>query len=209
MQVRLGKRMNKPVIYGLIGVSGIVLAWMVQTAQNPEDQIQNTAVDHSRKSAHRIQLGSLELSVPEGWIREKPVSSMRTAQFRLPRAEGDLEDAEVAVFNNIGGSVEQNIERWVGQFSQPGGGPSTGFERIKNFTINELHITLVYIEGIYSSRGASMSGPVMEKPDFSLLAAIVNTPDGPYYFKATGPVSTVQNWAGSFDALTQSFRFTG
>jgi hypothetical protein len=75
---------------------------MVQTAQNPEDQIQNTAVDHSRKSAHRIQLGSLELSVPEGWIREKPVSSMRTAQFRLPRAEGDLEDAEVAVFNNIG-----------------------------------------------------------------------------------------------------------
>lgn len=201
--------MNKPLIYGLVILSGFILAWLVQIEQLPEQNSTFSFSENSQISTDRIQIGSLELSVPEGWIREAPKSSMRAAQFRLPRANGDAEDAEVAVFTRIGGSVDQNIERWIGQFTQPGGGSSSGFERTKDFIVNDLKITLVYLEGIYASRGINMNGPVMEKPDYSLLAAIVITPDGPYYFKATGPVKTVNNWAGSFASLTQSLQYSG
>ncbi len=201
--------MNKPLVYGMVVLSGIILAWLVQIEQLPEQNSTPAISENAHIAMDRIQIGSLELSVPKGWIREAPKSSMRAAQFRLPRVNGDLEDAEVAVFSRIGGSVEQNIERWVGQFTQPGGGPSSGLERIKDFQVNDLKITLVYLEGIYASRGINMAAPVLEKPDYCLLAAIVKTPDGPYYFKATGPVKTVQNWAGSFDELTHSFQFSG
>ena len=44
------------------------------------------------------------------------------------------------------------------------------------------------------------------KPDFRLLAAVVETPDGPYFFKLTGPEPTVLRWADSFEAAIESAR---
>lgn len=201
--------MNKNLIYGLIAAAGIFLVWLINLDQQTEHESQQPTFDRPGKTGQKLLIGSLEISVPRGWIEEKPRSSMRSAQFRLPRVNGDPEDAEVAVFNRIGGSVEQNIDRWVNQFSQPNGKPSKGLERTKEFVVNDLTITLIYLEGIYASRGLNMTGPVMEKPGYSLLAAIVKTPSGPYYFKTTGPVKTVQSWAGSFDELTQSFLYRG
>lgn len=198
--------MNKNIVYGLILAAAVVMVWLIDLENRPA---QESITRSSEPASERLLIGSLEISVPKGWIQEDPKSSMRSAQFRLPRADGDMEDAEVAVFNRIGGTVEQNIDRWVSQFIQPDGNPSKGLERTKEFVVNNLNITLVYLEGIYASRGMNMTGPVIEKPGFSLLAAIVNTPDGPYYFKTTGPVNTVQGWAGSFDELTQSFFYRG
>ena len=40
--------------------------------------------------------GELHYKVPEGWVTEKPSSSMRFAQFKLARADGDEEDAPAA-----------------------------------------------------------------------------------------------------------------
>ena len=52
---------------------------------------------------------------------------MRKAQYALPKVSGDGEDGELAVFyfgQGQGGSVEANIERWIGQISQPDGSSS-------------------------------------------------------------------------------------
>ena len=50
--------------------------------------------------------GEISYSVPADWKSEKPKSSMRKAQYRIPGFEG-AEDAEMAVFvfPGTGGSV--------------------------------------------------------------------------------------------------------
>ncbi len=61
------------------------------------------------------------------WVVESPTSSMRKAQYRLPRAEGDAEDAECVVYYfgaQGGGGLEANIERWCSQFEQVDGSDS-------------------------------------------------------------------------------------
>ena len=69
----------------------------------------------------------LRFEAPSTWISETPSSSMRLAQYRLPGLEGDPEDAELAVFyfGGQGGSVQANVDRWIGQFSNPDGSPVT------------------------------------------------------------------------------------
>src|SRR5262245_53437480 len=40
----------------------------------------------------------LKFTAPPEWVSETPSSSMRQAQYKLSRAEGDPEDAELVVF---------------------------------------------------------------------------------------------------------------
>src|SRR5215468_7200472 len=67
---------------------------------------------HRSTSGSQKSLGSLTISVPAGWVEQAPTSSMRKAQFLLPRAPGDQADGELVVFYfgpGQGGSVEANI----------------------------------------------------------------------------------------------------
>src|SRR3989442_5726999 len=69
----------------------------------------------------------LRFKMPEGWVSESPSSKMRVAQYKLPKATGDAEDASLVVYYfgpAQGGSVEANIDRWISQMEQPGSGPA-------------------------------------------------------------------------------------
>ena len=70
----------------------------------------------------------LTFTTPDGWRQSSSASAMRVAEFTLPRAPGDVEDAILIVyyFGGQGGSVDANIQRWVGQIQQPDGKPSSG-----------------------------------------------------------------------------------
>jgi hypothetical protein len=82
--------------------------------------------------AGSAQAPMLRYQVPEGWTTEQPRSSMRQAQFSLPRAAGDGEDAEAVIFffgRGQGGSVTANLERWAGQMQVADGRPGTARRR--------------------------------------------------------------------------------
>lgn len=152
--------------------------------------------------------GSVVYEIPAGWQEEKPRSAMRQAQYRLARAEGDIEDGELAVFHfpGEGGSIRANVDRWVGQFSDENGQPLTEPELLEEKTVNGTRVTIVGASGTYS---ASMGGPMSprtEKPGFRMLAAIIETPDGPWFFKLTGPQATISKWEASFQEFTDSLR---
>ena len=53
--------------------------------------------------ARPIVTNGLVLQPQPGWIVEEPASSMRAAQFRLPRANGDDADASFVVYYFGGG----------------------------------------------------------------------------------------------------------
>ena len=51
-----------------------------------------------------------------------------------------------------------------------------------------------------------MGGPVEELKDYAMLAAIVETANGPWFFKATGPENTIEHWRQTFNEFVQSFK---
>ena len=71
----------------------------------------------------------VKYDVPQDWVQEQPSSVMRVDQYRLPHKEGDdASDGELAVFGSgIGGTADENISRWRGQFTTADGKP--GAER--------------------------------------------------------------------------------
>jgi hypothetical protein len=141
---------------------------------------------------------------PPGWARSGASNSMRVASYRVPRATGDSDDGELAVFRfgaQQGGSIEANVERWTRQFAD------TKPEDIKEAdrTANGLDQHTVEIRsGTFAS--GMPGGPTEAKPRYGLLGAIVTTPDGNYFFKLTGPEKTVQAARGQFYQLLDSVK---
>jgi hypothetical protein len=46
-----------------------------------------------------------------------------------------------------------------------------------------------------------------EKPGFTLEAAVVETPGGPYFVKVVGPAHTLDRWSASIRDFLQSARY--
>jgi hypothetical protein len=144
---------------------------------------------------------------PERWTSVPPTSSMRKATFKVPAAKGDSEGGEVAVFYfgaGQGGSVEANVQRWIGQFS---GVEASSIQR-SDQTAGAFKAHLVEIpSGTYTDSMAAMhGGAVSPKEKYALLGAIVETPVGPYFFKFTGPKATVAAAKSDFASLLSSIK---
>ncbi len=159
----------------------------------------------------RVQdLGAISVRIPEGWTIEPPSSRMRKAQYVLPRQGQDPEDASLVVFHfgpGQGGSVEANLKRWYGQFRQPDGRPSGEVARVTRKTVSGMRVTAADVSGTYAPAAMGPMVPAGEpKPNFRMLAAIVESPQGPYFFKLTGPEGTVGHWKGAFDRFIESVR---
>jgi hypothetical protein len=134
----------------------------------------------------------LTYTPPETWQKEPVKGPLRYEQYRLPRAPGDTEDAELVVSTGIGGGLALNLARWRGQFSLPNGQPVPD-EGVVQQTLeaNGLRITVVDIAGRYNA-GAMMTGmPSTPKDNYRMLGAIVETAGGLWYFKALGPAETI------------------
>ncbi len=145
-------------------------------------------------------VAGIQWSVPKHWT-EQGARQMRAATYTIPAAQGDPEPAECAVFyfgNSQGGSVDANIDRWVGQFETKT--PPAKSER----DVNGMKVTLVQIAGSY----LAPAGPMMEsqgkKDNYRLLGAIVEGPQGSVFFKLTGAAKTVGECEEGFDAMVGS-----
>jgi hypothetical protein len=122
---------------------------------------------------------------------------MRLATYRVPAAPGG-DEAELTVAR-AGGSTDANIERWRGQFE--GAGKPERIER----TVHGLKVTIVELAGTYQAVGMMPgAAPSAPRAGYALLAAIVETPGSPYFFKMVGPAATVKSSRSSFDALIGS-----
>lgn len=151
----------------------------------------------------------LTFTTPDGWQQGKPESSMRVAEFTLPRADGDAEDAQLVLyfFGGQGGSVDANIQRWVGQIQQADGKPSSAVAKKITRTVNGLSVTLLDVSGTYVAETAPGSSVHNNKPNYRLRAGVVETPNGPYFIKLTGPAKTIATMDRAFEKFVSSLKF--
>ena len=132
---------------------------------------------------------------------------MRAATYLISAATGDADGAECAVFANIGGGVQANVDRWIGQFELPGGGDPKEKAKTGKQTINGLAVTTIDLLGTYKGGGVAMGQASAPKTGYRLLGAIVEGPSGPgseVFFKMTGPVKTMAAAEKEFQTLLKS-----
>jgi hypothetical protein len=162
-----------------------------------------------KRADGRSTLGPFSLVVPAGWAEKPSTSSMRAAQFQLPAPEGG--DAEVVVyyFGETGaGSVQANIDRWVSQFKQPDDKPSSEVAKIEKAQFAGQEASVVSVSGRYVAP-AMPGGQPLDKPDQSLVAAIVPSPKGPYYFRLIGSKAAVAAQEPAFRQALGSLKVEG
>ena len=156
-----------------------------------------------------VAAAALKFDAPKGWVSKTPSSTMRVAEFTLAKATGDAEDATVTVyfFGGQGGSVQANLDRWIGQMAQADGKPSKDVAKTSTMqTAAGLKVSLVDVSGTYVAEVTPGSTERLNKPGFRQIAAVVETPDGPYFVKLTGPAGTVAKWKESLDAFLKRLR---
>jgi hypothetical protein len=142
---------------------------------------------------------------PPSFKRVPPKNAMRKASYEVPHAAGDSEDGELAVFYfgpGEGGGIEQNVTRWVKQFS---GIQAEEVKRADREANGLREHTVEIVRGTFES-GMPGMGPSGPKKDYALEGAIIEAPSGAYFFKMTGPAKTVAAARAAFMQLLDSVR---
>ena len=169
-----------------------------------------TTVALNSPSSGQNASGELRYKVPQGWVTETPSSTMRVAQYKLPKVEGDPEDASLVIYYfgaTQGGAVQANIDRWIGQMQQPDGSASKDKAKTENLTVNGLKVTTVDVTGTFTAEMTPGAGDRRNNADYRLRAAVIETPKGNYFVKLTGPSKTIARWDQAFNEYLKSFEF--
>lgn len=150
--------------------------------------------------------GGLSWNDATPFVRRAPKSSMRAAEYGL---SGD-ERSELAVFyfgRDQGGSVEANITRWLGQFTQADGSDSASKAKRSQRVVGGIPVTLLEVSGTYSG-GMGIPGAPSPEPqqDAMLLGAVASGRNGPLFFKLVGPRQSIEHSRNGFDQLIGSLR---
>ncbi len=172
------------------------------------DAMRQMAQAHGQQPSRTARL---EFDPPAAWTSEKPANRMRQAQFVIPKAAGDPEDGQMILFffgAGEGGPVQMNIARWRGQFTTSDGKPlPDSAVRTDSFEVHGLKVTTVEIHGRYApSPMMPAAGPVEPKDNYRMLAAIVETPRGTFFFKGLGPDATMQAQREAFIRMLHTLR---
>lgn len=138
------------------------------------------------------------------WEAEAPLIERRTTH-EMRNAEYVVDghpDAVLAVSHfgreqGGGGAVRPNVDRWLMQIR-----PGNVEPRVERREVNGLFVTIVDARGAFVGMDGQTGGPA--HPDWRLLGAIVEGPEGLVFFKLTGPEAAVDQADAAFEELLQS-----
>ncbi len=148
-----------------------------------------------------LDAGDIAFSINGPWKVQPLKSSMRRAQLVAETEAGQAEFIVYYFGPQGAGSAQDNIDRWVGQFSGADGKPVENPTIVKSDKTG-FQTTRVEVAGSFSNSMTPGAAPTMSEQ--RMIAAIVETEGGPYYFKFIGPDATVTAHREAFDTLIAS-----
>jgi hypothetical protein len=148
--------------------------------------------------------GGLTWRAEEPFVLRPPENEMRAAEYDV---RGHPE-ATLGIFyfgreQGGGGTVQSNVDRWVAQFTQPNGGESRDAATIAEREVNDIRVTTVDVRGTFVGR-LGMGGQDPPRPDWRLVGAIAQGPQGLVFFKLTGPEAGIAAASEAFEHLVAS-----
>jgi len=137
---------------------------------------------------------------PVTWIWQPPQRQFAVAEYAVPGVE-NADQARIVAFEPIGGTLEQNINRWKGQFTMPDG--SIVEPKLEQFEVDGMPITFVELYGNY--RGMGTAG---FSPDTLFITAAIQSPQGQIFVRFIGPRITVEANREEFMAMIRGLKKT-
>jgi hypothetical protein len=186
---------------------GLALCMLLTLAACSRPSGENRAGSAVAKLSHRLDhAAGVQWSVPAGW-QLAAARPMRVVTYQIAPAARNAEPVECAVYffgTGQGGSVQANLDRWATQFAQPDGRPAMPEEQ--NRKVAGLNVHTIRVAGTYLAAGGPMAPVSQTKPNYAMLGAIVEAPQGLVFFKLTGPARTVSAAQPDFEAMLATLR---
>lgn len=166
-----------------------------KTGDSKQQAEQRTVSPHAQSA-----IAGIHWTVPQQWAVESE-RPMRVATYSVPSGVENVESGECGVFffgTGQGGSVDDNLNRWISQFE--GGGK----HQFSKKEIDGLKVTFIQISGTYLAPAGPMMQSQEKKQNYALLGAIIEAPQGLVFFKYTGPAQSVTASESDFNQLVNS-----
>lgn len=164
----------------------------------------STAAMAADEEAKAIRFGNYSMQVPKDWQQKQPSVRIIAYEFAAPAAEGDNTDGRLTVMG-AGGTIDANIERWYAQFTQPDGSNTADKAKVDKKAIAGQTVHTVDISGTYKDQRGPFA-PAVERANYRMLGAIVETKDGNVFFKFYGPEKTIAKHADAFWGMINSLK---
>lgn len=148
-----------------------------------------------------FSVATFQFERPSEWDWIVASSPMRKAELAPPAAADGSAQPEVTFFYfgpDQGGSVDANIQRWVGQFQ---GGPDATNARQRVEQYGPTKVTFVTAAGTFNS--GMPGGPTTPFDGYSLYGAILEGTQGNVFVKMTGPEAAVDAATGAFESMIE------
>lgn len=196
--------LRRIVLVALVGIAVLaVWAWSRNTTPPPAPMRSDAGDASGADPRIVVESGGdpgVTWDAPSRWGRAQG-NPMRLATYSIAPAAGDAEGAECAVYYfgpGQGGDVQTNVDRWIGEFENPGKP-----ERVSR-TVDGMPVSTVRVRGNHLAH-AGMGDDAL-RTHYELYAAIVEGPQGSLFFKLLGPLRTVNGAAADFDRMLGSLR---
>jgi hypothetical protein len=165
------------------------------------------------KKGTTVEWAGMKSATPADWKEEPPTSKLRSQQFRLPRAEGDAEDGELALFRSPGGgTIQQNLERQEKKFEVPAGKKPQDVIKVEKVKVGPHDAVYQDIQGTYLKKFPPFdpNAKVTKADNYRQLYVLFEAKEGDgtvlYSMYLIGPAKTVEKHKKGFDEWVKAFK---
>jgi hypothetical protein len=156
-------------------------------------------------AAEPFEFAGLKSKLPEEWKPAPlPPGGMRFAQFKLPKADGDLEEGDLALFVFPGGAgtKEQNLARQTAKFV-----PEGRTEKRDEIKVGTYAATYQDVAGTFLKKPFPMAQTGTPTPNYRQLYVLFEGKDGKqYYMTLIGPAKTIAKHEAAFKGWLASMK---
>jgi hypothetical protein len=195
----------------LLAACGVALLTALTGACTPAEETKvSTAATTTADKGTVVEWAGMKSTTPAGWKREEPTSKLRQDQFRVPKAAGDKDDAEVVVFFLPGGGgVEANLKRQTAAFQPPEGKAKVG-EKQEKIKVGPHDAVYQEVAGTFLKKSGGPFDPNAKTTPvagYKQLYVIFETKDGATAsLWLRGPEKTVDQHKKEFDEWVKAFK---
>ena len=174
-----------------------VLAAMACGTAFAQQQQQQKKAEQIKQQTIEFADGRMAVQLPAEWQRKEPRVNIIEHEFELPGKDGQAPGRLTVM--GAAGSVEQNIERWSGQFG--------GVEpKVDKKTLADQEVYVVELSGTFNDQRGPLA-PAQTYENYRMLGAVIVSDDaGKYFFKLTGPAETIEAQADAFQQMVESLK---
>jgi hypothetical protein len=162
--------------------------------------ISHISINGTNQFKGRDLVKNISYKLPDGWIASSSDKQFRLLEINLENNE----DFSLVVFNNIQGTADQNIDRWIGQFKKDQSFNADNIV-IKRDSLDNKYVTSIEMYGTYEvPRMGNNTAPEVVQSNYGLLGGVVEFPNSLYFLKAVGNDELIKGSSVSFEEFLYS-----